>query len=1089
MKKWYILFIFLTSFQLFWAQRSFEFIENKGQWEEPFITKADIPGGALFLEEKGLTYHLVDYSELHAAHGKSVAPDFVPTIRGHVVKVEFLNAASSIPTRYANYKKHYYNYYLGNNPQRWKGEVYPSTHVTRENVWKNTDIVYYSSEKGLKYDIVVKPGGNPADIQMKFTGATKLSIENGKFEVLTTIGKIVEQEPFAYQVIDGEQRVIPMSFELKGNMLSFIVNKNYNKEYPLIIDPLLIFASYTGSTADNFGMTATYDYQGHLFTGGTAFNTGFPVTPGAYQTTTTAAGAQGITDVVITKFSPDGSTLVYSTYIGGGSASSGTETVHSLIVNKQNELYLYGVTSSSNFPTTSGAYSNVHRGGTSISFPQNGSNFTGGTDIYVTHFNANGTALIGSTLIGGSKNDGINVTSNPSIYDSLMFNYGDQFRGEIMVDDLGYCYVATSTQSDDFPIVNGFQSTKNGVQDAVVFKLSPNLDNLIWSTYLGGSNKDAAYSLKIDDSLNVFVTGGTTSLDFPTTTGAINPSYLGGKADAYVAKISKDGATLMRSTLLGTSAYDQSYFIYLDGYRDVYVYGQTANPSSYPVMNVSYSNPNSGQFVTKMDSTLTTIIYSSVFGNGSGGPNISPTAFLVDICGNVYISGWGGNILTGIPVTGMPVTPDAQQSSSGDGFNFYVAVFTTDFTGLKYATYFGGNQSQEHVDGGTSRFDDKGVIYQSVCAGCSNNDDFPTTPGAWSNTNNSSNCNNGVFKLDIQLPFTIADFEIPDTVCATYAYQMINLSTGATTYFWDFGDGDTSTLFEPAHTYQQPGTYTIMLAILDSSFVTCISRDTVYKNITIVPNAPTQILPTIDICTGATVEIGTPPEVGSTYSWTPATYLNNATISNPLATPDSSIAYVILKDNGVCIDTMLQSLNVTVAFPIPGFTVNSAATCDGVILTFQSTAQNSDSVQYVINGDTISAGITKKVNFGDSVYVTQIAYSKGCKEVTTQGIKIGDYDEYFQQIVIPNVFTPYNSVGENDFFCPVGFNGEHCYRMIIYNRWGRSVFESSDDEPCWDGRINRTTNMATDGVYYYIIEHNGIEKAGFLHLYTHAIPH
>src|SRR5690606_41146310 len=105
--------------------------------------------------------------------------------------------------------------------------------------------------------------------------------------------------------------------------------------------------------------------------------------------------------------------------------------------------------------------------------------------------------------------------------------YGDEFRGEIMVDELGYCYVATSTQSDDFPIVNGFQSTKNGVQDAVVFKLSPNLDNLIWSTYLGGSNKDAAYSLKIDDSLNVFVTGGTTSLDFPTTTGAINPSYLG----------------------------------------------------------------------------------------------------------------------------------------------------------------------------------------------------------------------------------------------------------------------------------------------------------------------------------------------------------------------------------------------------------------------------------------------------------------------------------------------------------------------------------------------------------------------------------
>lgn len=1086
MRNSFILFFLVFFLNLISAQKGFEFIENQGQWADPFITKLNIPGGALFLEEKGLTYHFIDLSELHAYHGKNAPENYDPVISGHVVKVDFIGAQNNITTSYSNYQKHYYNYYIGNDSRRWKGKIHPSERVTRKDVWKNTDIVYYSSEKGLKYDIVVNPGGNPANIKMKFTGATKLSIENGKFEVLTTAGKIVEQEPYAFQIIDGKERQIPMSFELNGDVLSFLVNKNYNPELPLIIDPLLVFASYTGSTSDNFGMTATYDYDGHLFTGGTVYGPGYPTTPGAYKTTTNLTGVSMITDVVITKFSPDGSTLVYSTYLGGGTATTGTETVNSLIVNKQNELYAYGVTSSSDFPTTADAYNRNFKGGTPLQFMQNGTNFAAGTDIYVTKFNANGTALIGSTLIGGSRNDGVNANPNPAVYSDLMYNYGDQYRGEIMVDDAGFCYVATVTQSSDFPTKNAFQNALGGTQDGVVFKLTPTLDSLIWSTYLGGSNRDAAYSLKLDDSLNVFVSGGTMSNDFPTTAGALNPSLQGG-VDGFVVKLANDGSSILRGTYLGTNAYDQAYFVYLDGYRDVYLYGQTANPSAYPVMNVTYSNPNSGQFVTKLDSSLSTIIYSSIFGNGSGMPNISPSAFLVDICGNVYISGWGGNILTGIPVTGMPTSPDAQQSSSTDGFNFYIAVFTSDFTSLKYGTYFGGPLSQEHVDGGTSRFDDKGVIYQSVCAGCSRNNDFPTTPGAWSNINRSNNCNNGVFKLDIQLPFTIAKFEIPDTVCSTYNYQMENLSTGATTYFWDFGDGDTSTLFEPSHTYNSPGTYTIMLAVLDSSFITCISRDTIYKTITIIPNSPNLTLPTVDICAGASVQIGTNPISGSNYTWAPATYLNNSTISNPIAKADSSIAYVILKDNGVCVDTLFQSINVTLAYPIPGFDITANASCDGVTLTFNNLSQNTDSVQYYANGKKINNPFN--INFGDSIFIDQIAYSKGCTDTLSKGIKAGSFEDYFNQIIMPNVFTPYETPGENDYFCPIGLNGQNCYKMIIYNRWGRSVFESSDEKPCWDGRINKTTNMATDGVYYYVIEFDGKQesKAGFLHLFMHGL--
>ncbi|MCB0772855.1 MAG: hypothetical protein KDB93_05730, partial [Flavobacteriales bacterium] len=138
-------------------------------------------------------------------------------------------------------------------------------------------------------------------------------------------------------------------------------------------------------------------------------------------------------------------------------------------------------------------------------------------------------------------------------------------------------------------------------------------------------------------------------------------------------------------------------------------------------------------------------------GPGVGVPNISPTAFLVDYCDKIYISGWGSAVQGSLTTNGLPVTPDAYQPTT-DGNDFYLAVYDIDMTGLAYATYFGGPQSLEHVDGGTSRFDRRGRVYGAVCAGCGGHDDFPSSPNAWSSTNNSPNCNLGVFKFDFDAP-------------------------------------------------------------------------------------------------------------------------------------------------------------------------------------------------------------------------------------------------------------------------------------------------------------------------------------------------
>lgn len=681
----------------------------------------------------------------------------------------------------------------------------------------------------------------------EYVGTEEIGLLDDNLLIKTSVNEVIEQKPVAFQLINNERKPVKCDFILEGNKVSFRVD-DYNKKYPLIIDPVLIFSTYTCSRADNFGMTATYDHEGNLYAGGIAFTWGYPTTPGAYCDTANPVdnSPYGITDVVISKFNSTGTDLIYSTYLGGGTDSIGTETVHSLIVNDNNELFLYGVTDSPDFPITSNAYDQTFEGGDQLLIMNNGTYFYNGTDIYVAKFNAAGTDLLGSTYIGGSSNDGVNYNTPISTYDSLQFNYGDQFRGEVMIDADGNCYVASTTWSDDFPVINGFQSSFGGEQDGVVFKLNSDLSDLIWSTYIGGSQKDAAYSIKLDSSNNAYIAGGTCSSDFPTTSGVINSSYQGGSTDGFIAKIKNDGSVLLQSTFLGTSEYDQCYFVELDRHEYVYTVGQTLG--NYPVQNVNYWNPNSPQFIQKMSNNLNEVIYSTVFGNGSlNEVNISPSAFLVDHCENVYVSGWGGHLTHGIPTYNMPSTPDlipdALLPQPTDGYNWHLIVFSRNIDTLLFACMLGGDESREHVDGGTSRFDKNGIVYQSVCANCCSgcdsltvHSDFPTTPGAFciqnANTDNY-NCNNALFKFDFQI-LPNADFTVDYLEgCAPLTVTFSDNSINSSNFLWDFGNGDTtSTNPNPVVTYDEAGTYTVILLIEDSI---CMLTDTAVKIITVYP--------------------------------------------------------------------------------------------------------------------------------------------------------------------------------------------------------------------------------------------------------------
>lgn len=879
-----ILPLFVTYAAIAQKQQSIRFIENKGQWDAPFHFKANLPGGVLFAEKDGFTYSFYNSNEYRFHDFDKQGT----TLKLHSFKINFLNSNTFSTIRKGDAYPSYYNYFIGNHKDHWKSNVKAYKGLTYYELYEGIDLELYAQGEFLKYDIVVKPEGNLNNVKLSYKGVNKLTIDkSGNLHIQTSVNEIVEQRPYTYQIKRGKKVEIPCQFVLENETISFKILGNYNRKADLIIDPILIFASYSGSSADNFGMTATYGYDGSLFAGGTTFDIGYPTTLGAIDSTFNGTVTQGVTDIVISRYDSTGINLIYSTYIGGAFA----ETVHSIVANTQNELYLYGATSSLDFPTSNNAYDTSFNGGSFISFPQNGTTFNNGSDIYVAKINALGTELLGSTYIGGSGNDGINYTVTQT-YDTLMKNYGDQYRGEIILDRFDNCYITSSTKSANFPTVNGFDDQLDGHQDAIVMKLTKDLDDLQWSSYLGGDNADAGFSLKVDTNHFVYVSGGTNSTNFPQTAGSIHNAYQGGASDGYLTKIDSNGSTIIASTFIGTNAYDQCYFIEIDRFGSIYTIGQTEG--SFPVFNANYSNPISGQFIAKYNNNLTSTIYTTVFGNGNNTINFSPSAFLVDRCQNVYVSGWGGNILgTGAPLLNMPVSNGAFQEMAGDGYNFYLFVLERDAESLLYGTYFGGNLSQEHVDGGTSRFDKDGIVYQSVCAGCGGNDDFPTTNGVWSTTNNSTNCNNGVFKFDFEI-VPQANFTVDNQQgCLPLTVNFNNTSRNISRFLWDFGNNDTtSQILNPTRIYDSVGVFQVTLLITDSI---CDVTDTAYQTITVsAPNDASTIWADRDtIIKGSGTFLHVTPDSGFTFLWdgnVPETFNRSA---SPYVTPEKTTTYTV----------------------------------------------------------------------------------------------------------------------------------------------------------------------------------------------------
>ena len=889
-----------------------EFIKNEGQFHNNVSYRYRTAGAEVFFEKQALMYHFYENPFAKHDHGEE-NHDEDWTVKHHAVQVKFMNSQSPAIAP-SKKQEHYYNYFIGDESSKWQSGVPAYRQLSYQGIYDEIDLAFYFSANRLKYDIILHPGANPNEIALAYEGFDKLKLKDGALEVKTSLGVVVEDKPYAYQVINKETLEVKCSYKLINNILSFELSK-YNEAYDLIIDPTLIFSTFSGSSSDNFGNTATFDSQGYLYSGSSIFGTvgTYPTSTGAYSSTFAggdANGGSGGNDIGITKWDTTGSSFIWSTYLGGNA----DELPHSLVVNSRDELYLLGTTGSNNFPTTTGAYDRSFAGGSAFNGRSMGIFHSNGVDIVVAKLSSTGQSLIGSSYLGGSGNDGLNEST------ALKYNYADEVRGEIDIDANDQVLIASSTSSTNFPMVgNGFQSTPQGNQDGIIVKMNSSLSAVIWSSYFGGAFDDAIYSLSFNTTNDVLITGGMVSTNLSTHASALYRTNQGGRSDGFVAEISSSGQTLVRATYFGTGSYDQAYFIETDADNNVYLFGQTEDNWSALIRNAQYGRSGSGQFVSKLGAQLDTIIWSTRFGTSTpisqaAAPNISPTAFLVDLCNSIYLSGWGGNTNTltnpnTTDVTGMQVTNDAYQSTT-DGSDFYLAVLADDASSLKYGSFFGGTAG-EHVDGGTSRFSRKGKIYQAVCAGCGGSNSFPTTTNAYSRVNASANCNLGVFKMDFNLPIVVSDFTLPLVICIGDSANIINtsLKQGSTNFVWDFGDGTTSSSENPGgHRFTQAGKFDVKLVVTDTG--TCNLGDSLVKEITVISDTSFRF-PDINMCYGDSQTLGGPVQpIYRSFEWMPVQGLSNPNTLNPRANPNDTTTYTLLLENNICIDTAFQTVFV-----------------------------------------------------------------------------------------------------------------------------------------------------------------------------------
>ncbi|MCP5126422.1 MAG: SBBP repeat-containing protein [Gammaproteobacteria bacterium] len=651
------------------------------------------------------------------------------------------------------------NYFLGNDPAKWRTKVPHYQQVRYADVYPGVDMVYYGNPNQLEHDFIVAPGVDPSVIQLAISGAEQVRVNTeGDLVLAVPGGEIVQQAPRIYQVIDGRQEAVAGRYVLRNENLAdtgtvqvAVVDPviealqvrfeiaQYDQERPLVIDPVLKldYSTYLGGILNDYGTSIAVDNKGNAYVTGATASINFPITLGAFDSSLVGVKTS---DAFVSKFSF--SSLIYSTYLGGIDSNDDKDDIsYDIVVDDLQRAYITGTTASVSFPYTPPPYVLHGPGGRAPS---------GGKDAFIAVLDSTGSSLLFSTHLGGTKDD--------------------EGRGIALRQPMGLMiYVAGYTNSTDFPLVSSnpldaLQPRLLGGTDVFVSQIDTG-GTLWYSTYLGGDKDDKGMAIARDSNDNVYITGSTKSANFPIT-GLAFDTTLGGSEDGFIAKIDPDPSkdprySLIYSAYLGGSSTDSGTDIAVDSNFHAYVTGVTAS-SDFPIFpitsNVAQSSygGNKDAFITKIDPDPTLIglhslLYSSYLGGNKADSGAS-IAVIQETSGAIrtYVTGATAS-------SDFPVTSDAQDDALGGTSDAFIAQISQSGDRWLYVTYLGGDNDDVEESGtgiaanktSTSNGDD----FHVYITGVTDANDFPVTSNAYYPINNN---NKDVFvtKLDDLTPAT-----------------------------------------------------------------------------------------------------------------------------------------------------------------------------------------------------------------------------------------------------------------------------------------------------------------------------------------------
>ena len=540
------------------------------------------------------------------------------------------------------------NYLLGQNKSDWQANIATYPEIIAKAVYPGIDLRYHGDQQQFEYDFIVAPGSDTEQIRLAFEGIDTLSINPmGALVLSTKNGDLHHQKPIIYQTINGKRTSVAGSYTIEADsfQVGFVIG-DYDGNYPLIIDPILSYASYLGGSGPDQGVAIAVDNSGNSYVSGTSFSVIETAEKPLHN------NPKGRSDIFIAKLNPEGE-LLYATYLGG----QDYDKVTGISVDDNGYIYITGSTSSDDFPVKSALQENY--GG-------------GSHDAFISKLSSDGSTLIFSTYIGGE----------------------DQDKGhDLTLDDQNNIYLTGETSSDKFPLEKAIQAQRGGHADAYLMKLTSDGSTVEFATYLGGRDYDSGQGIAVDSRGHATIVGTTFSeKDFPLH-NALQTQHAG-SSDAFITQLTATGTTLNYSTYLGGTTEDQGLDIAIDSQNNTVITGVTGNwegliqADDFPVKDALQTERGglSDGFISKLAPDGDELVFSSYLG---GDKNDRLDSIAIDSSSNIYVLGTSQS--TDMPV--MDAIQDQLKTSDNTKSDIYLAKLNSEGNTVLFASYFGGSKA------------------------------------------------------------------------------------------------------------------------------------------------------------------------------------------------------------------------------------------------------------------------------------------------------------------------------------------------------------------------------------------------------------